>query len=405
MRMTTMRLNRDPEAESGGGTPAVETASDVTPAVEVPAAVEAPQELTMPNKMDDESAYWDKFNELSIDDRLKAEKGDFKIEGAPADEDTTPADDTTVTDDTTTEVVDKLVDKEDDVGWSPEEFEKLDDNTKKSVQALLDIAEEDSYFKTDEYKDHAKVIDTDPVIQNRLDQLENGTQFESVEAAVKSVDLDKLVTQKELQSLDFENDMQGSLQKMSNILYKAIEAGANKGYDQGILEGDNKISEASLKNDMIGQLNQLAADQKVKSDVAVTDPAHPFADFIEWAQSEDSGVTDNQIRKLGDKAQESLFAMYTMKTGGMKQLTSTIGKNVRDRFIKNIDKVTNQVKTLSKTDRTSFEAPTNEYGIDEKKYNANPTYREETYLKARSEGNLKLMQKLEILANTGKMPK
>jgi hypothetical protein len=400
MRLTTLRIHRDPEAEEGGGGAVADTEVDVntsnTDTSSTDTSVEAPPEmLIMPDGAVDEPAYWKKFESLSYDDKVKVENGEYEVEGATKDTDTTTDTDTDTSTDTDTDT-DTSTEVE-EFYFTDETLAKLPDEQRKVIEAMEVQLKEDDQYHTEDFENLAKIVDTDPLIKRRIEEVLNGEDPVDLEGVAKKIDISSIATEKELKQIDFSVDPVKSLQNLSNLIFKALKAGAQGGYDLATVEGEEKVVFTQKVNESERQLLNLAKDMKMESKLPFSDPKNPLNPFVVWTRDT---IPMETIDKLGENAQEALFAMYTTKVGGIEKLTNKIGATVRRSFIKSVTEIKNQTKTLGKTDRTNFVEPTNNHGIDEKKYMENPSYREEIWNKAKPEMRLKLEQ----LSYTGKLP-
>lgn len=410
----------DPGLGEGGGgvteVAPVETVDIVQPPVEVPNEApaevqsEAPAETPLQALGEEGSVERrDWFNDLSYEDRVKVEQGDF--EEKPPEEEIQEQENTELEEDSAALPGDKPVEpvEEKPPEMTEEMFSSLDENTQNYIKYLgNELKAADGEANPDGLAD-LEYISKDPLIQARLEEMRaNGGDVNSVPKILqdKQFDVNDAASQEDIEALGLDlEENPNALQGVSNMLQKAYSAGAKKAEEAAQYDVNNAAKIATQQATAVNELNGLtgrlaATDPAMKaafdSKLDVMDPSHPMQKFMEWGAD---NLTQHFMDEVG---YEAGYAAFQQATGGLSKTMKTVATNARDGLIKSLENLKTGPKTVGKaTTSKDVSVSQNNLGIDTDRYLTDPTYQRSVYNSAKT---YDARRQLEILSTTGKLP-
>lgn len=390
------------EAQQSSGTeyqpPEPEATPEVTPSQEPSSdAQPAPDdELYMPEFGSDE--YYEKFNSLPYKDQVKVERGEFKFdkdkEEAPAEEVVNEEDVKPLPGDAPKKPEEEAAKPE--LGWDEDNFEKLDDHTKNTVREMQDQIDKYSEYDKPEYKALLDVINKDPAIQARLMELK-GQDINEIPGQLKQeYNPGNYVNQQIIDQLDFDTDPETAQAALGQIMRNVYQDAVNKTNVANQYSNQRSIHEVELKNQVSKQVDDLiSSNESYKSELAITDTAHPLNPFMSWVRD---STSNEMIQQFGISG---LHAVYMEQNGGRDAMIKNVQSQTRQRFIRSIDKAKDQLRTVGRETQTRDVSQTNNTdGIDLNRYMADDAYAHMQYDNA----SWAVQQKLEKFVTTGDYP-
>lgn len=377
--------------------PSVDPFAAATQTAPVAPAPAAPANIKVPDYNTDPDGFMRYLDDLPYEERLKVEQGLFEVEQKPDAKPESAADN---------KPAEKPVEKlpgdapvpEKELGWDEDELLKMDPHSQKSIRAMNERLEQLGKYESEEFKSLQGIIEEDPIIKNRLKEINDGKVYKAPNEIKATFDPNKIVTQADLIKLNLIENPDEYAKELSNLLKKAYDSGIEATHGYAEVKAKQEVENARKLGEYEKQLTSLMEKNNIKSDLPFDHKEHPMRDYINWVA--DSGVTQEYIDNLGNTAAEALYAAYMVKNGGLNKMIDNAVRNKNSSFIRKMNEARDSFKTLSRSEQTSSAYQTNPYGIDETRFLNDPVYAQQVI----NSQPYEVTVKLEQFSRTGKFP-
>lgn len=386
---------REPDSGAGGAppvadssptpaasaAPAADTSAAAAPAADAPAVVPDPNadpgawESWWDNATDEQRTAWMENRDEPTADSSEPKQGEEKPAAEGEEKDAAASDAP--------------------AELTQEEFDKLPPAAKvalEQAQQLGQLYEEKRAFI--EAEDSFKVIMADPVIAQRLAEMQHGIELPKwLDGEFNSDAMIEDFLGKGGKDLDFTLDPDGTKESLKELLKNVVSEVARRHEVKAQFE-QAKAAETNRRTVFLerGFANLATKFAQLKSDKPIDSPEHPINSFREEVlQGLAEGVPFSFYEKEGQL--ERLLAGHL--SGSVQNIVQKAETRVRTNFLGNIKKAAvNSAVTAAGAVTNAPPPPANPFGVDETRYLTDAGYQSEMFNRAdelAAKGDMKLM--------------
>lgn len=360
-------------APAGGGTPAPQQSGQGASPTPSPAPAASGKLIdTLPQR--GSPAYWEKFGELSHEQRVQVEKEWYDRDNGL---DAAPSPEAPKADPAAAPLPGDKPQEPAEVFITQEELDKLPQNAKQVVETMQARLDEFAPYMTEEFGKGIEIFQNDPIIKQRMAEIAEGKVWTPGELS-KGFKPETYLSQEALQGLDFIGDPDGSTAKLGAILQKAHEDGIRQGQTSEQYANQQKVAFAERKANFISGFNDLVSahpelkpkDPSVKE---ITDPRHPLRPVLKWAKEK---LGDKFFLSSGDgNPFKACYAAFLADGGKLDQAIAQTVVNSNLKFIRNLEGAQRHAATVGRDTPSAAPPVTSPVpNLDMQRYLSDPVY-------------------------------
>ncbi len=246
---------------------------------------------------------------------------------------------------------------------SQKEYDSLSEGSQEYVDSLKTRLEALAQFEDKEYQAGLGKILEDPVVSNRIQQLNGKGPQVDIEKQFFSNDAIKAL------KLDFDFDARGSMNRLKQFVQTAVSSATGQIHDN--YQSQNKQREYNTKlEDELRSIQEL--DSSLKSDLKYNDSNHPMSEFMGWLVKNQTSI---DVLNIGGV---DTYKLFLSKTG--KEVHDNVTETTK-KVVRNVARAKSKfARTIPKTTHSkSSSAKTIVHGIDVERFKSDEDYQERMY--------------------------